>query len=219
MPDHARLDDLGSAIDDAADHALGPKSVPLHTTGIDARQTMIAPRAVEETMRVLGAIRGTARFASEDIEYRGVLFPKGTFLATVTSAANRDPEAFEALVELERKREAGLPVNRFDAGGVEGGDLEGQEGGEPAAVAPADHVHGPDCDHDHRPDLRVLVLAGGLSLVLWVLLGRRRRRGELPAPRRTLQRHRIPVAPARRDDPMARTPALRGQPLRLPVRA
>lgn len=63
-----------------------------------------------------------------------------------------DKAAFEALVELERKREAGLPVNRFDAGGLEGGDLEGQEGGEPAAVAPAGHVHGPDCDHDHGPE-------------------------------------------------------------------
>jgi len=61
-----------------------------------------------------------------------------------------DKAAFEALVELERKREAGIPVNRFDAGGLEGGDLEGQEGGEPAAVAPAGHVHGPDCDHDHE---------------------------------------------------------------------
>ncbi len=60
-----------------------------------------------------------------------------------------DKAAFEALIELERKREAGIPVNRFDAGGLEGGDLEGQEGGEPAAVAPAGHVHGPDCDHDH----------------------------------------------------------------------
>jgi trigger factor len=60
-----------------------------------------------------------------------------------------DKAAFEALVELERKREAGIPVNRFDAGGLEGGDLEGQEGGEPAVVAPAGHVHGPDCDHDH----------------------------------------------------------------------
>jgi trigger factor len=59
-----------------------------------------------------------------------------------------DKAAFEALVELERKREQGIPVNRFDAGGLEGGDLEGQEGGEPVAVA-VGHVHGPDCDHDH----------------------------------------------------------------------
>ena len=63
-----------------------------------------------------------------------------------------DKAAFEALVELERKREQGLPVNRFDAGGLEGGDLEGQDGGEPAAVAPAGHVHGPDCDHDHEAE-------------------------------------------------------------------
>jgi trigger factor len=63
-----------------------------------------------------------------------------------------DKAAFEALVELERKREAGIPVNRFDAGGLEGGDLEGQEGGEPVAVAPAGHVHGPDCDHDQEGD-------------------------------------------------------------------
>jgi trigger factor len=62
-----------------------------------------------------------------------------------------DKAAFDALVELERKREQGIPVNRFDAGGLEGGDLEGQEGGEPAAVAPA-HVHGPDCDHDHETE-------------------------------------------------------------------
>jgi trigger factor len=56
-------------------------------------------------------------------------------------------EAFLELVELERKREAGEPINRFDAGGVEGGDLEEQEGGAPVAGEP--HVHGPDCDHGH----------------------------------------------------------------------
>ncbi|HET6330483.1 MAG TPA: trigger factor [Holophagaceae bacterium] len=65
-----------------------------------------------------------------------------------------DKEAFLALVELERKREAGEPVSRFDAGGLEGGALEGQEGGDPAAVMPAEHVHGPDCDHDHEPKVK-----------------------------------------------------------------
>jgi trigger factor len=53
-----------------------------------------------------------------------------------------DKKAFEELAELERKREAGEAVSRFDAGGLEGGELAEQEGGEP-------HVHGPDCDHDH----------------------------------------------------------------------
>jgi len=76
------------------------------------------------------------------------IFDKLAAAATVTEEL-LDREAFAALVELERKREAGIPVGRFDAGGLEGGDLEDQEGGEPAAVSPAEHVHGPDCDHDH----------------------------------------------------------------------
>lgn len=66
----------------------------------------LAARAVEETMRVLGAIRGTARFASEDIEYRGVLFPKGTFIATVTSAANRDPAVWIDAARFDITRDA-----------------------------------------------------------------------------------------------------------------
>ena len=42
----------------------------------------LAPRAVEESMRYLGAVRGTARIASEDIEYRDVVFPAGTLVST-----------------------------------------------------------------------------------------------------------------------------------------
>lgn len=60
-----------------------------------AERPELAPRAVEETMRYFGTVRGTARFASEDIEYNGVLFPKGTFLALSLATANRDPEAFD----------------------------------------------------------------------------------------------------------------------------
>jgi trigger factor len=85
-------------------------------------------------------------------EIKGRLRTDRIFAQLLTSAQVTeellDKVAFEALVELERKREAGIPVNRFDAGGLEGGDLEGQEGGEPVATAPAGHVHGPDCDHD-----------------------------------------------------------------------
>ena len=57
-----------------------------------------------------------------------------------------DKEAFEALVELERRREAGLPMARYDAGGLGDTELEHQEGGDPDAVSGA-HVHGPDCEH------------------------------------------------------------------------
>ena len=47
-------------------------------------------------MRFFGAIRGTARFASEDIEYRDVLFQTGTLIMPSMAAANHDPEAFES---------------------------------------------------------------------------------------------------------------------------
>jgi cytochrome P450 len=60
-----------------------------------AERPELAPRAVEETMRYFGTVRGTARFASEDIEYNDVLFPKGTFLALSLAAANRDPSVFD----------------------------------------------------------------------------------------------------------------------------
>src|SRR5580704_6668928 len=60
-----------------------------------AARPELAGRAVEESMRYLGAVRGTARFASEDIVYRDVLFPQGTLVATSLAGANRDPDAFE----------------------------------------------------------------------------------------------------------------------------
>jgi cytochrome P450 len=60
-----------------------------------AEQPEIAPRAVEEIMRYFGAVRGTARFASEDIVYRDVLFPAGTVVMTSMAMANRDATVFD----------------------------------------------------------------------------------------------------------------------------
>ena len=54
----------------------------------------LAPRAVEESMRYLGTIRGTARIASEDVEYKGVRFPAGTFVFPNFVAANFDTSVF-----------------------------------------------------------------------------------------------------------------------------
>jgi len=51
-------------------------------------------RVVEETMRFLGAVRATVRIASEDIEFKGVIFPKGTIVTAHLGAANRDPSVF-----------------------------------------------------------------------------------------------------------------------------
>ena len=74
-----------------------------------AKQPELAPRAVEETMRFMGAVRGTARFASEDIEYRDVFFPKGSFIAPSLAQANRDASVFEEPAVFDITRE---PSNR-----------------------------------------------------------------------------------------------------------
>ena len=82
-----------------------------------AERPELAPRAVEESMRYFGAVRGTARFASCDIEYRDVLFPTGTFMAVALADANRDatvfsePDTFDITLEA-----AGQPQMTFGSG-------------------------------------------------------------------------------------------------------
>jgi cytochrome P450 len=68
-------------------------------------QPELAPRAVEETMRYLGTVRGTARFASEDIIYRDILFPAGSFIAPSLASANRDSAVFEQPTDVDITRE------------------------------------------------------------------------------------------------------------------
>jgi cytochrome P450 len=60
-----------------------------------AEQPELAQRAVEESMRHFGAVRGTARFASVDIEYKDILFPAGTFMAVGLEEANHDTAVFD----------------------------------------------------------------------------------------------------------------------------
>ena len=60
-------------------------------------------------MRYLGAVRGTARFASEDIVYRDVLFPQGTLVSTSLAGANRDPEAWQRARTPSTSRRSGAP--------------------------------------------------------------------------------------------------------------
>ncbi|TDT16779.1 cytochrome P450 [Ilumatobacter fluminis] len=77
----------------------------------------LAPRAVEETMRFLGAVRGTVRIASEDIEYRDVVFPKGTIMATSLSAANLDADTFDDPFVFDITREpSNKPQLTFGSG-------------------------------------------------------------------------------------------------------
>jgi cytochrome P450 len=82
-----------------------------------AEQPELASKAVEETMRYFGAVRATGRFASEDIEYKGVLFPKGTLVTPSLSIANRDETVFNDANVFDITREpAGQPQMTFGSG-------------------------------------------------------------------------------------------------------
>lgn len=82
-----------------------------------ANDPSLAPRAVEETMRYIGAVGGTVRFASEDIEYNGVLFPQGTFMSTSLASGNFDASVFPEPETFDITRPpVGQPQLSFGAG-------------------------------------------------------------------------------------------------------
>ncbi|MEY2588771.1 MAG: hypothetical protein QOJ67_755 [Acidimicrobiaceae bacterium] len=80
-----------------------------------AERPELASKAVEETMRYLGAVRGTARFAAEDIEYRDVLFPTGTLVATSLAGANFDADAWQEPEVFDITRD-GAPTQQMTFG-------------------------------------------------------------------------------------------------------
>ncbi len=76
-----------------------------------------APRFVEETMRLNGAVRATGRVASCDIEYRDVLFPAGTIVFPALATANRDGSIFSDPNLLDpTNRESSQPQLTFGSG-------------------------------------------------------------------------------------------------------
>ncbi|HVM08300.1 MAG TPA: cytochrome P450 [Acidimicrobiales bacterium] len=81
-----------------------------------AEHPELAPKAVEESMRYLGAVRGTARLASEDIEYREVVFPQGTLVVTSLAGANFDPNAFADPHRFDIQRDSSAPQMTFGSG-------------------------------------------------------------------------------------------------------
>jgi len=82
-----------------------------------AERPELASNAVEESMRYLGAVRGTARIASEDIEYKDVVFPTGTLVATSLVGANMDPDVWTEPLRFDITREASSqPQMTFGSG-------------------------------------------------------------------------------------------------------
>ena len=70
-----------------------------------AAKPELVPQAVDEILRFAPITPFTARIALEDIEYRGVSFPRGTILMVAAVTGNRepgviaDPEAFDITVD------------------------------------------------------------------------------------------------------------------------
>ena len=69
-----------------------------------ADEPSLAAQAVEETMRRLGTVRATLRFAAEDADYRDVLFPAGTLVTAALAAGNHDPEVWSDPDQLDITR-------------------------------------------------------------------------------------------------------------------
>ena len=55
----------------------------------------VRDKVIEEAIRLDGVLKNVGRFASEDIVYKDILFPKGTSLNLPISAGNYDPSVFE----------------------------------------------------------------------------------------------------------------------------
>nr|XP_061840627.1 nocardicin C N-oxygenase-like [Nerophis lumbriciformis] len=70
-----------------------------------AADPSLATRATEESFRYLGAVRGTGRIASQDIEYRDVLFPAGTLVFPSFVAANIDADEFDNPMDFDIRAE------------------------------------------------------------------------------------------------------------------
>ena len=107
-----------------------------------AEQPELAARAVEETMRYLGAVRGTVRFASEDIVYRDVLFPRGRIVSIVAGRGqpgSRGLRAARTTSTSPPEREAGADDLRVGHPLLHG--RRPGPGRAPGGVAPAGPAH------------------------------------------------------------------------------
>jgi cytochrome P450 len=82
-----------------------------------AADPSLAPAAVEEALRYEPITPFTARITLEDVELRGVTFPKGTLVFVAAVTANRDPAAWERPEQFDITRGgAGSRVLTFGAG-------------------------------------------------------------------------------------------------------
>jgi cytochrome P450 len=56
---------------------------------------LLIPNAVDEVLRYEGNTLQNCRYVARDVEMYGRTVPEGSFMVTLTPAANRDPRVFE----------------------------------------------------------------------------------------------------------------------------
>lgn len=76
----------------------------------------LAMQAVEETMRHSPAVCIAPRAATEDAEFGGYTFPKGTFVLVNTFAANRDPAIYDEADRFDITRKDAPAILTFGGG-------------------------------------------------------------------------------------------------------
>jgi cytochrome P450 len=81
-----------------------------------AERPELAMRAVEESMRHSPAVCGTPRIATDDVEFGGYVFPRGTFVLVNTFAANRDPAVYDDPDRFDITRESAPAILTFGGG-------------------------------------------------------------------------------------------------------
>ena len=81
-----------------------------------AEQPELAAQATEEVFRYAGVIRATMRVAAEDVEFKGVLIPKGTLVSPMLGAANRDETVFADPARFDIRRSHDRPQMTLGGG-------------------------------------------------------------------------------------------------------
>jgi cytochrome P450 len=70
-----------------------------------ASEENIRNGAIEESLRIDGSLKNVTRYATEDIIYRNILFPKGTIIILSLFSANFDEKTFESPDTFNTERE------------------------------------------------------------------------------------------------------------------
>lgn len=81
-----------------------------------AERPDLAAQATEEVFRYEGVIRATVRVAAEDVEFKGVLIPKGTLVSPMLGAANRDESVFADAQRFDISRSHDRPQMTLGGG-------------------------------------------------------------------------------------------------------